>query len=210
MCRPFSDLLLVIPAPSQSAAASSLPPRPAGPAPIQVPSQAAVKQQVSPVNSLELKLTGPASSFSDTASAGGRLEGHASGMSPRTPAGSPTGSPTTAQVFTPGGSGPMGATQNTTKMGVLNLIKKVDQELAVKKKEMDAIKKAWKASQEDFEERRQEHDDAEEQLLQAIEEKRQREEAALAGKRKRVSTQAILQLRVTTSIYHDIHGARGR
>ena len=90
MCRPFSDLLLVIPAPSQSAAASSLPPRPAGPAPIQVPSQAAVKQQVSPVNSLELKLTGPASSFSDTASAGGRLAAHTD-HSRHKPGGAPRG-----------------------------------------------------------------------------------------------------------------------
>ena len=79
----------------------------------------------------------------------------------------------------------MGATKSTTKIGILNLIKQVDTELAVKKKEMDAVKKAWKAKQDDFEERRQEHDDAEEQLLQAIEEKKQREEAAAAGKRKR-------------------------
>ena len=79
----------------------------------------------------------------------------------------------------------MGATKSTTKIGILNLIKQVDTELAVKKKEMDALKKAWKAKQDDFEERRQEHDDAEEQLLQAIEEKKQREEAAAAGKRKR-------------------------
>jgi hypothetical protein len=173
------------PPPAQSAA-SSLPPRPAGPAPVQVSQAAAVaaaaiKQQSSPVKSLELRL--PSEKFNDTASASARLE--TSGpMSPRTPAASPTGSPT-ASVFTPGGSGPMGATKSTTKMGILNLIKQVDTELAVKKKEMDVVKKAWKAKQEDFEERRQEHDDAEEQLLQAIEEKKQREEAAAAGKRKR-------------------------
>ena len=160
------------PKPSDSSEKSSgaLPPRPAGPAPAHIKkaaakAAAAIKSQSSPVQALELQLP----RGSDDRSA-------APSMSPRTPSASPTSSP--AAASTPG-SGAL------AKIGVLNQIKQVEVELAVKKKEMDGLKKEWRNKQEDFEERRQEHDDAEEQRLQAEEEKLRREQEEQEGKRRR-------------------------
>ena len=186
------------PKPSDSSEKSSgaLPPRPAGPAPAHIKkaaakAAAAIKSQSSssPVQALELQLP----RGSDDRSA-------APSMSPRTPSASPTSSP--AAASTPG-SGAL------AKIGVLNQIKQVEVELAVKKKEMDGLKKEWIAKQEDFEERRQEHDDAEEQRLQAEEEKLRREQEAEEGKRRREEDGEVSDEEDELALDEDVEDADG-